>query len=319
VSLHYAFNGDADGLCALQQLRLADPAPATLVTGVKRDIELLRRVDASAGDTVVALDVSLDRNRADLERLLRGGARVRYFDHHFAGDVPAHPRFEPHIDVSDEVWTSLLVDRHLGGRYRAWAIVAAFGDGLPAIGRAMAAASGRDADATATMERIGVGLNYNAYGDAVTDLHFDPADLAEQMLPFADPTDFARASPAYPRLQAGYEDDMRKARAVAPVLVANGARTYVLPNAAWARRSTGSLANEFARAHPDCALAILTPKAGGGFVASVRVPSSGPMPADEFCRGFETGGGRKLAAGVNHIADADVDRFTGAFQATYST
>ena len=40
----YVFNGDADGLCALQQLRLASPRGAggeTLVTGVKRDIALL--------------------------------------------------------------------------------------------------------------------------------------------------------------------------------------------------------------------------------------------------------------------------------------
>ena len=36
------FNGDADGICALHQLRLAEPRPtAELVTGVKRDIRLL--------------------------------------------------------------------------------------------------------------------------------------------------------------------------------------------------------------------------------------------------------------------------------------
>ena len=31
-------NGDADGLCAVLQWRLADPQPARLVTGLKRDI-----------------------------------------------------------------------------------------------------------------------------------------------------------------------------------------------------------------------------------------------------------------------------------------
>ena len=47
---HYdAFNGDADGLCALHQLRLAQPLEAVLVTGVKRDIALLKRIDARAG------------------------------------------------------------------------------------------------------------------------------------------------------------------------------------------------------------------------------------------------------------------------------
>lgn len=42
---HYdIFNGDADGLCALVQLRLQHPAETSLVTGVKRDIQLLDRV-----------------------------------------------------------------------------------------------------------------------------------------------------------------------------------------------------------------------------------------------------------------------------------
>ena len=40
MTAYDVFNGDADGLCALQQWRLADPAPSTLVTGVKRDIQL---------------------------------------------------------------------------------------------------------------------------------------------------------------------------------------------------------------------------------------------------------------------------------------
>ena len=121
----YAFNGDADGLCALQQLRLEEAGEATLVTGVKRDITLLERVEAQAGDEVTVLDISLDRNRAALLRLLGSGASVRYFDHHYAGELPVHPRFEPHIEETADVCTSVLVDRCLGGRYRAWAIVAA--------------------------------------------------------------------------------------------------------------------------------------------------------------------------------------------------
>ena len=32
------FNGDADGICALVQLRQAEPRDTTLVTGVKRNI-----------------------------------------------------------------------------------------------------------------------------------------------------------------------------------------------------------------------------------------------------------------------------------------
>src|SRR5262245_29961497 len=109
---NYVFNGDADGLCALQQLRLAAPRPAPaderLVTGVKRDIALLDRVKPVAGDACTVLDVSLDVNRAGLLALLDGGVRVRYFDHHFAGDIPAHPGLDAHIDLSPDVCTSIL-------------------------------------------------------------------------------------------------------------------------------------------------------------------------------------------------------------------
>ena len=46
------FNGDADGICALHQLRLAEPAETVLVTGPKRDIALVERVAAQPGDEV---------------------------------------------------------------------------------------------------------------------------------------------------------------------------------------------------------------------------------------------------------------------------
>ena len=64
------FNGDADGLCALTQLRNAEPREAQLVTGVKRDINLLERVHAAPDSKITVLDVSLDKNRAGLERAL---------------------------------------------------------------------------------------------------------------------------------------------------------------------------------------------------------------------------------------------------------
>ena len=58
------FNGDADGICALQQLRLEEPRASLLVTGVKRDVRLLGRVEAAAGDELTVLDISLQANAA---------------------------------------------------------------------------------------------------------------------------------------------------------------------------------------------------------------------------------------------------------------
>jgi len=60
------FNGDADGICALVQLRLAKPAQTKLVTGVKRDIQLLKQVEVQVDDVVTILDISLQKYRTDL-------------------------------------------------------------------------------------------------------------------------------------------------------------------------------------------------------------------------------------------------------------
>jgi hypothetical protein len=313
----YAFNGDADGLCALQQLRLVDPRDARLVTGVKRDILLLRRVDAAAGDEVTVLDISLDANRPDLHRLLDAGAEVRYFDHHYAGDLPRHPKLEAHIEESSAVCTSTLVDRHLGGRHRPWAIVAAFGDNLRDLAVVMAKDADIDATTAAALERLGICLNYNAYGSTVSELCCDPEDLARQMLPFRDPMEFVREAPVFAQLCARYDEDMQRARMLKPSLHVPGATMVVLPDEAWARRAIGVLANELTKAQPECAIAIVSPRAEGGFTVSVRVPPSHSIAADEFCRNFATGGGRRLAAGINHMPATDLDGFAASFEARF--
>jgi len=320
MSCYYAFNGDADGLCALQQLRLAEPQllqQVTLVSGVKRDIKLLQRIDGMAGDDITVLDISHDQNRADVLRLIEAGASLRYFDHHHAGELPQHPGFLPYIEEAADVCTSILVDRYLGGSHRGWAIVAAFGDSLPDVANAMARSVGLDPHQTSILQRLGIYLNYNAYGETVADLHFDPVDLAGSMLPFTDPLSFAAHSEAYARLAAGYEEDMCQARRLAPLRQVPGAMLMCLPDEAWARRAIGVFANELMLAQPDCALSILSPKSCGGFTVSVRVPAHSLVGAAEFCRAFDTGGGRKLAGGINHLPESDLDHFAGRFEACF--
>ena len=313
---HFAFNGDADGLCAVQQLRLARPGPANLVTGVKREITLLRHIAPRAGDDVVALDISLHENRDDLVRLLDAGARVTYFDHHRAGQIPVHPGLDAHIDESADVCTSILVDRHLKGEHRPWAIVAAFGDNLNGVARAMASRAGISTERAAALEHLGVCLNYNAYGESVDDLHFHPAELSARLLPYADPFAFMNETPIYAKLRAGYEDDMAKARSAAR-RVYGSSGIVVLPNAPWARRAIGVLINELAQERPNVALAILSPKSAGGYTVSVRVPPTSAVSAADFCKDFATGGGRKSAGGINHLPEGDVERFAARFEARF--
>ena len=57
MNLYDVFNGDADGICALIQLRLAEPAETTLITGVKRDIALARQLPTTEPVNATILDI----------------------------------------------------------------------------------------------------------------------------------------------------------------------------------------------------------------------------------------------------------------------
>jgi hypothetical protein len=311
------FNGDADGLCALQQLRLADPREATLVTGVKRDIALLERVDAFAGDEVTVLDISLDKNRDALRGLLDRGAKVAYFDHHYAGDIPDHPRLDAHIDTRPDRGTSLLVDDQLDGRFRAWAVVGTFGDNFDATARKTAGPLDLGADALDRLRELGILLNYNGYGAAVADLHLPPDELYRRIAPYPDPLDFMACDETFELLRNGYAEDMAQARAAKPVLDTSGHLVVVLPAAPWARRVSGPYANELAQSDPRRANALLTELETGDYLVSVRAPLSRPNGADALCRQFETGGGRKAAAGINRLPSDQLDWFIAAFQAAF--
>jgi hypothetical protein len=295
------FNGDADGLCSLRQLRLAQPSDSQLVTGAKRDISLLARVDAGAGDRVTVLDVSMERNRAALLRLLEHGVHVRYFDHHFAGEVPAHANLEAVLDDSPGICTSVLVDRYLNGRFRVWAVVGAFGDSLDDVAMNLGASLALGAAALEKLRELGRSLNYNAYGESEADLLIRPAELAACLAKYEDPLEFAAREEIYTRLQAARHADLKEAMDVAPYWSGERAAAYLLPNRPSSRRALGPLANHLAGIDPGRALVVIAPKAGGGYMVSVRVPGARSLSAEAFCRRFPTGGGRREAAGIDAL------------------
>lgn len=316
--IYDAFNGDADGICALHQIRLADPRETTLITGVKRDIGLLKQINAVAGDEVNAFDIAVEKNIAALTAMLENGVKVRWFDHHNPGEIPVHPNFQANIDTAADVCTSLLVDQHLHGQHRPWAIAAAFGDNLHTAARTAAAALNLGDAKLDQLRELGECLNYNGYGDSLADLHFHPADLYRQLRPFRDPFAFMHESAAFKTLSAGYTADMTNARACAPAEVRAGGAVFILPDAAWARRVSGVYANDLATAHPARAHAMLTRAAKGHYVVSVRAPLNNKSGADELCKQFDTGGGRKAAAGINVLPEARIPDFMAAFFAAWS-
>jgi hypothetical protein len=311
VQFYDIFNGDADGICALQQLRLEEPRAAARVTGVKRDVRLLARVSAAAGDELTVLDISLEANAADLRRLLASGARCRYFDHHAAGDIPRHPNLRTFIDTAPDTCTSLIVNRYLNGRQGLWAVVAAFGDNLMEPARRAAAPLDLDAGDIHRLQQLGEALNYNAYGDLLADLHYNPGDLYETLSRYRDPRDFINGEPVFDVLRNALQDDFDRVERLQPAV--KGATGVVLPDTAWSRRIYGLYGNQLAREHPRRAHALLVKK-GGGYTVSVRAAIERPHGADTLCRKFDGGGGREAAAGINLLPDEEYARFVAEFE-----
>jgi hypothetical protein len=139
-----------------------------------------------------------------------------------------------------------------------------------------------------------------------------------------DPLAFAASSASCQRLFEGFRQDMELARRLQPLRQMAGAIVFLLPDAAWARRASGTLANDLAKAHAGSAVAIVSPKVGhgggdgsgegAGYLVSVRVPPDSAVSAEAFCRRFPTGGGRRTAAGINHLPAERLTNFTDEFE-----
>tara|TARA_R110001606_G_scaffold395664_2_gene568546 strand:- start:174103 stop:175077 length:975 start_codon:yes stop_codon:yes gene_type:complete len=313
-----AFNGDADGLCALVQLRRNNPVSSTLVTGIKRDINLLKRIADGANTHITVLDISFEKNVADVERLLQSGAHISYIDHHQAGKIFDHPNLKTDINLSADTCTSLIVDTQLQGKYRAWAITAAFGDNLDNKAMVLGLESGFNREELALLKELGTYLNYNGYGASLDDLFFDPAILYQRLVKFDSPFEFMEQdSDIFATLKMGYKHDMEKAEAC-PIINATDNTTVIeLPNEKWARRVSGVLGNELANRNPDKAHAIITDKGDSSYLVSVRAPLNRKTGADTLVSQFPTGGGRKAAAGINALPKALLTTFIDELERTY--
>lgn len=320
------FNGDADGICALIQLRNSEPREATLITGVKRDISLLQQVDAQAGDKITALDISMDKNSEDLQRLLQSKADVFYVDHHFPGNIPESQNLTAIINEAADTCTSILVNTHLKGEFALWAITGAFGDNLKKSARALAAQQDLNEEEIQLLENLGIYINYNGYGSDLADLHFTPTELYQKLVAYPNPLDFIRGhSPSgaadnsdFKKLETGYQQDMTAAAALQPHVVTEASAVFVLPNEKWARRVSGVYSNDLANQNPDRAHAVLTQKANGHYLVSVRAPINNKTGAVDLCRQFPTGGGRAAAAGINDLPADQFDAFAAALEAAYA-
>lgn len=312
------FNGDADGIFSLHQYRLENPLTGSrLLTGVKRDINLLSRVQDVRGCTLTVFDISLDSNRIALLRLLRAQNSIRYFDHHFSGDIPDSPNLQSYIDTSPETCTSLIVHSRLSGQYALWAICGAFGDNLHRPARELAKRQNLSSQEIIELQELGELFNYNGYGSSLDDLHFDPLELYKAIRPFANPFDYIRNSTQLDTLRTGYKEDIDLALQQPEMATPGKNRVYWFPDTPWARRVVGVFSNLRAREQTASAHAVITENRDGSLRVSVRAPLEDQRHANTVCKLFPTGGGRAAAAGINNLPADMFDRFLDTFHSFY--
>lgn len=305
---YVAFNGDADGLCAAHHLLFGKEVEVTFITGVKRDIALLKKITQLKDADITVLDVAVEKNRNELNHLLSNNCRILWFDHHKSPDIPTHQNFEGHLDERSDVNTSLLVSNYLG-HLNPWTLVGLFGDNLSSVAQRLGAQLSVSEPDLEQLKELGELLNYNAYGESMDDLHFSPVYLMEQMLTFSDPFSFIKDGGVMEVLKKGKDEDIQKA------LSADNVSDHILvfPAEKWARRVIGIYANLLAKKHPTSPCALLVEKDEGGYVVSVRAPLDGNQNAAAFCQKFPTGGGRAKAAGVNHLESNSLNVFIEEF------
>jgi len=313
------FNGDADGICALLQLRFAEPREAQLITGVKREIDLLNRVYPEADDRITVLDISLDKNREGLNRALDVGAQVFYVDHHFAGSVPASASLKSLINEAPNVCTSVLINHYLRGAYREWAVVGTFGDNLKHTAAKLLKNLNLSAEKAALLENLGIYINYNGYGASVEELHFAPDELYAVLSQYSSPFDFVSDNNEnFQKLEQGYQQDIEAAQSTIALVATDAIAAFVLPDEPWARRASGVYSNQLANDNPDRGHAVLTVKPNGHYLVSVRAPLNNKKGAAALCMHFPTGGGREAAAGINDLPADMLANFLDKFKQAFS-
>jgi hypothetical protein len=317
--MHYdIYNGDADGIFALHQYRLAHPqTDARRITGVKRDIKLLTQIKDVKNSVLSVFDISLDSNRVPLTQLLSAENQIVYFDHHFAGEIPASPALTAYINPSAETCTSLMVNQHLKNAFPLWAICGAYGDNLHKSARKLENDLGLNAQQGQALMEMGELFNYNGYGTSLSDLHFPPDALYLAVQPYENPFDFIENGPQLVQLREGHANDMALALEQEPLHTAGKNRVYTFPDQPWARRISGVFSNLKARELEHSAHAIITENSDGTFRISVRAPLADRRNADHLCTSFPTGGGRAAAAGINALPPEMLDTFLAAFHSTY--
>ena len=320
--LIFVFNGDADGIISQTILGKVLGLPDLRITGLKREVHLLRKLPPLDSGRIHVMDISLRQNLPELPAVLKPEKiQVTWYDHHEPGEPFVHPRLELHINEASGTCSAVIVNQVFGKKHSLWATMAAFGDNLPSTAKALAAEAGANVDETSVLRHCGILLNYNAYGERPGDVLFAPAYLAQKAAACNSALDFCHEEGIFGPLNEQLAKDSMHFDGIQPLVDSDSARAFLVPDEPWARRYAATWANSQILSHPKAALAMIHPRAEGTFMVSIRAPrlSQGAgLSAADLAMEFSSGGGRRLAAGINVLPEADFTRFLNRFTSFFN-
>ena len=315
------FNGDADGILALVQWRLAYPEENQLITGIKRDISLLKRIPIENIDktsTVTVFDISMEKNIEALKCILQRGAKVVYADHHRPGEIPQSSQLDAHIDLSSDTCSALIVDELLNGKFHFWAIAAAYGDNLVDVADKLARKAGLSDSEANLLKEFGTLINYNGYGAHTDDLAYHPADLFRLLVKESNPFDIiGQTGSPYDVLKTAFESDFKQAESAEVIHESSVCLAVQLADEPWSRRISGTFGNHLANQNPERAHLVITEVDNQHVLVSLRAPLNNKAHAGDICSQFETGGGRAGAAGINKLPKEKLTELIRSVEITY--
>ncbi len=316
--MHYdVFNGDADGIFALAQLRKSEPKESTLITGTKRDIALLRHCHEVKNASITVLDISMEKNLDALNTCLENNNTITWFDHHRSGVIPKSENLNANIDVSPKVCTSILVDTQLASSQRVYALAGAFGDNLHSEAKLL----GKEFSVAElnTLKDIGETINYNGYGEKLSDLAVEPKNVYIDLMQYDSPFEFALNSKVFAKIKNQKIDDSKKMESTKTLHSSQSGKCLLLPDHPSSARMSGIYSNDLVHANPDIAHAIFTQlQNGSGYRISIRAPFNRPSKADTLASLFPDGGGRAKAAGINCLNPSELNNFFSKFDEVFS-
>jgi hypothetical protein len=173
------------------------------------------------------------------------------------------------------------------------------------------------------LNELGTYINYNGYGQQVSDLHFHPAKLFELLSHYPDPyVLIAEPESIFSELKMAYLADMKKAQAAETLIDNDLVNTILLDDESWARRISGVFGNMLANEAPDKAHIIVTlnqvnEDRQASYTVSLRAPLNNKQGAGDICAQFPTGGGRAAAAGINVLPKEHLAEFIKQVEAYY--